>query len=202
MGRGSEIGELGLASAHPSRRGGPYAYASTLIGFAGGSIARPPLRVAPRILDLRCGTGQLIRRFVAAGWSAVGVDVCESLVAAARRMELGPSAQFSVVPDVSNLDLPAAEFDLIVGFDDLADELTDPQFRSDLFPRVHDALVIGGHFVLEVGASSEEPASAVLDSLRSVGFFAAWTASPIALDMPMTAGHEGPRGLFVARRDL
>src|SRR3712207_917085 len=69
------------------------------------------LQPSARVLDAGCGTGRVGARLADLGFSVVGADVDESMVAIAR--ELRPDLPW-VVSDLATLDLGAARFDAVV----------------------------------------------------------------------------------------
>jgi ubiquinone/menaquinone biosynthesis C-methylase UbiE len=69
------------------------------------------IRLIPRngkILDAGCGPGRDSRRFSELGYSVVGVDLADRMVAFAKR--LAPSVDFRVM-DIRSMEFPDASFD-------------------------------------------------------------------------------------------
>ena len=56
---------------------GPFTYVDQLLELA--ERQGQHLHNQPRLLDMRCGNGQLAQRFAAIGWSVIAMDVCEGL---------------------------------------------------------------------------------------------------------------------------
>lgn len=185
-----------------ANRRGPYRYAAPLLRFATTSVSNSTIRCAPRVLDLCCGTGSLLTHFAEARWSCVGVDACPELVSTARATDATEHNTWLVASDVVEIVVRDSEFDLVVGFDEVAVDMRDDVWRGDIIDVAFRALAVGGHFVFEIERDCASPIDArVLDELRSRGFMAAWMASPALLEQPMTIAHAGPRNLFVARKD-
>jgi SAM-dependent methyltransferase len=119
-----------------------------LIGAVTARFAEPLLDAAhvgegTRVLDAACGTGVLTAAAAARAAQAVGVDLTEPMVAAARRRH--PGLRFEQ-GDVERLGFPGGAFDAIVaGF--LLHHLPEPQRAAAEFVRV---LAPGGRFAATV----------------------------------------------------
>lgn len=90
-------------------------FESVLAPFADAVVAAADLHPGARVLDIGCGSGALLARVVEAGADAVGVDISEPMVQAAR--DRVPAATV-VLADAQTADLPAIDaggaFDRIV----------------------------------------------------------------------------------------
>lgn len=71
------------------------------------------LREGGRVLDIGCGPGQVARALHDHGIDVVGIDICEAMVAEAKR--LSPDIEY-VVGDFLNLDQPDGSCAGIAGF--------------------------------------------------------------------------------------
>ncbi len=65
-----------------------------------------------RALDFGCGTGRSTRFLRDLGWSALGVDIAEAMVAEARRLD--PNGTYLVVPPGDLSAVPPTGYDLIL----------------------------------------------------------------------------------------
>jgi SAM-dependent methyltransferase len=83
--------------------------------FTAAVVDAADLASAQRVLDIGCGAGTLLEAAAALGTDAVGVDISEAMVEAARRRAPGATA---VVADAQTIDLlavaPGAPFDRVV----------------------------------------------------------------------------------------
>lgn len=79
-----------------------------------------PAAATGRLLDIGCGNGVPMQRFVAAGWAAVGIDFDAEAVAAARRAGLDAR-----VGALKEQRLPDAHFDVIL-MSHVIEHLADP----------------------------------------------------------------------------
>jgi 2-polyprenyl-3-methyl-5-hydroxy-6-metoxy-1,4-benzoquinol methylase len=109
-----------------------------------GEAGSPPIGIAPRVLDVGCGTGFLLERLAARGFSGVGIDLSpESVSHASRRLaEMGVADRLSAVVG-SAYEPPEGPFDLIC-LTDVLEHLEDPRaclraLRERLAP---DGLVV------------------------------------------------------------
>ncbi|MGP1352902.1 MAG: class I SAM-dependent DNA methyltransferase [Parasphingopyxis sp.] len=133
-----------------------------------------------RLLDLGCGAGEPIAAyFIEAGFTLVGVDYSDAMIALARRRY--PQAEW-LVRDMRQLDLPG-RFDGIYSWDGLF-HLSVAEQRAAL-PDLADRIGDGGAILLTVGTGEGEVTGTVggetvyhaslseaeyRDILRSAGF--------------------------------
>ena len=199
----SSYDRASVASATPLiAQDGPYSHTKPLLRFA-ENAARSADRVRrPRLLDTRCGTGQLTYEFSQIGWDVTGLDASREMIAKAQHRHscAKTAATFFTADDLTQVDLPEAEFDLIVAFDDMAAELVDSTLLSQLLDLSFRCLTIGGHLIFQLEREGAPPATDTLATIRRAGG-AAWRASPLRLDEPVDLEHLGSRDIFVARRD-
>ena len=108
------------------------------------------------VIDLGCGSGILAHRVCEAGYSVVGIDVSDAMVALAKTR--APAAEFHVGSFVS-ATLPtcvaAAAIGEVLnyGFDTENGE----SVRGELFRRVHRALVPGGLWLFDMAGPGRVP---------------------------------------------
>lgn len=193
-----------VASATPRiAQDGPYSHTKPLLRFAENAVRSVVRDRRPRLLDTRCGTGRLTREFSEIGWDVTGFDASGQMIAKAQHLHTGAktAATFFTADDLTQVDLPEAEFDLIVAFDDMATDLVDPTLLSQLLDVSFRCLTIGGHLVFQLDRDGAPPPAHTLDAIRRAGAAAAWRASPLRLDEPVDMEHLGSRDTFVARRD-
>jgi len=95
-----------------------------------------------RLLDVGCGPGWALERFVAAGYDASGLDVSDAAAEAARSKGLSVE-----VGDIEDGALPSeSEYDILVALEVL-EHLTDP---LGALLRLTEALAPGGHLVVSL----------------------------------------------------
>ena len=94
------------------------------------------------ILDLCCGTGQLVARLSEDGYTATGVDGSESMIEIARRN--APAAEFHV-QDVRQA-LPAGDFSAVLSTFDSLNHLMELEDLIRVFGNVREVLSEGGYF--------------------------------------------------------
>lgn len=82
----------------------------TLAALERATAGLPPTAA---ILDLGCGAGVPVTRWLAARFAVTGVDLSARQIALAR--ELVPAATFHQA-DMTTLDFPPATFDVVVSF--------------------------------------------------------------------------------------
>ena len=102
------------------------------------------------VLDIGCGPGVLIARFLAQRFSVTGVDVSSEMVRRARRNV--PTGEF-ICADIMSVDFPPRTFDVVVAFYSVF--RLPREEHSDLFRRIHRWLVPGGHLLCTLGHKSE-----------------------------------------------
>jgi len=67
-----------------------------------------------RVLDIGCGTGELLSRVAARGWSAVGLDLCEPMLHQARAKLRQPRGAINLaVADSEHVPFEARTFDAV-----------------------------------------------------------------------------------------
>jgi SAM-dependent methyltransferase len=99
--------------------------------------------IAPRTLEIGCGTGQATSMFGAAGCPLLALDIGAGLVAlAARRLEHLANVRFVVAP-FETAELPECGFDLLISAQ--AFHWIDPAVG---FPKAHRLLRSGGRLAL------------------------------------------------------
>jgi SAM-dependent methyltransferase len=120
-------------------------------------LARVRALPAGRALDVGCGEGRFCRMLAAEGWTPVGIDPTEDLLATAR--ERDPAADYRV-GRAEALDFPDAAFDLVVSYLTLIDI---PDARAALAEMAR-VLKPGGRLLI-----------ANLSSFTSAGMHIGWT---------------------------
>jgi len=98
------------------------------------------------ILDIACGTGNLISALRSMGKHVVGCDISPQMIAIAK--EVNPDVEFHVV-DMTQID-PNRKFDLAICAFDSLNYLLSEQDVSKLFAVVHAHLANGGFFLFDV----------------------------------------------------
>jgi SAM-dependent methyltransferase len=105
-----------------------------------------------RILDVCCGTGQLLSHFLERGYTGAGVDASASMLARAERNNKAAVADGRL----SLLVADAAAFQAGTGFGlavstfDALNHLNGETALAACFRRVHDALAPGGLFLFDL----------------------------------------------------
>ena len=104
------------------------------------------------LLDLCCGTGELIRYFLDLGFSATGVDLSEHMLRHAEqnceRSGTGGTAKF-ILSDVSRITLPRA-FGLATCTYDSLNHLPSVSELRLVFANVRRAVLEGGVFIFDI----------------------------------------------------
>jgi SAM-dependent methyltransferase len=110
------------------------------------------------VVDVGCGSGILAREVTDAGYSVVGFDTSDSMIALAR--ERSPKSTFRVGSFVS-AEFPECVAVTAVGevLNYRSEERNDVGARAGLFRRINNALVVGGLLLFDV-AGLERSASA------------------------------------------
>ncbi len=147
--------------------------------------AAPPF---PRVLDIGCGTGALLRALSPRIRAGVGVDVSSAMIAQAKaRAREAPHLSFQVTPD-RILPFPLGSFDLVICF--LAFRYLDWQH---ILPEVRRVLAPGGRFLM-VDLVSERARlrhgpELTRAALRQV--LAPWRTPTFARDLKALTSHPG-----------
>ena len=118
-----------------------------------------------RILDAGCGTGRVGGALAAAGHRVVGVDLDPELIAAAEEDHPGPAW---LVGDLTVLDLPEKDFDLVVSAGNVM-TFVAPDTRIEILRRLRAHLGDGGRVVVGFGAGREYPFSDFLADAATAG---------------------------------
>lgn len=99
-----------------------------------------------RVLDVGCGPGHYCGHFAGAGAEAVGIDLDEEMIGAARKRY--PAARFETL-DMTRLDRLEGPFDLAFCIGNVASHVDEPTFR-DVLTQIHRLLRPGGAWVVQV----------------------------------------------------
>jgi SAM-dependent methyltransferase len=118
-----------------------------------------------RILDAGCGTGRVGGALAAAGHRVVGVDLDPELIAAAEEDHPGPAW---LVGDLTVLDLPEKDFDLVVSAGNVM-TFVAPDTRIEILRRLRAHLGDAGRVVVGFGAGREYPFSDFLADAATAG---------------------------------
>lgn len=152
------------------------------------------VRGGQAMLDLGCGTGQMLRRYAARFAGAVGVDHSAEMLAIARRDVPGVAAGTCTLIESDFLDFleaPGDAFDFVTCVGCL--HHLPPDAFAAFFARTRSRLRPGGQLLLaepvDIGARAPPPA------------VARWNAGSVmatrAALMPMEESHEAPIGAGV-----
>jgi SAM-dependent methyltransferase len=98
------------------------------------------------ILDLCCGTGQLVQELIGNGFEVTGMDASEGMLRYARQNV--PSGQF-ILSDARSFDLPST-FEAVISTSASLNHIIIPEELTDVFRNIHKALKVNGIFVLEI----------------------------------------------------
>jgi SAM-dependent methyltransferase len=110
--------------------------------------------IPERVLDLACGTGSASAIMASRGWTVVGVDLAERMVAEAIRKAAKKGIPVSFhVQDAAELDLPGPPFDLCVSFFDSLNYIVDPERLDLAIQRVYAHLRPGGLLVFDINSA-------------------------------------------------
>jgi SAM-dependent methyltransferase len=109
------------------------------------------LAPAAHVLDLCCGTGQLLQQLIERGYRATGVDGSERMLDFARTN--APKANL-VLADARDFALAEAAH-AVVSTSDSLNHLTEPADLIAAFRCVHRALVEGGRFVFDMNTEDK-----------------------------------------------
>lgn len=134
-----------------------------------------------RILDAGCGPGRLGGYLAEKGHRVVGVDLDPVLIAAAQQDHPGPQW---LVGDLSELDLPEREFDVIVSAGNVM-AFCAPSTRPGILRRFRSHLSDEGRLVVGFGAGRGYPFDDFLEDARQAGLSAdlllsTWDLRPFA----------------------
>ncbi len=101
------------------------------------------------IVDLGCGSGLLALKLAEAGFSILGIDISESLIAIARARV--PDAKFRV-ESLFQTEIPACNAVISIGecLNYLFDPNNDLQMLGRLFDRIYRTLTPGGIFIFDL----------------------------------------------------
>lgn len=105
-----------------------------------------------RVLDVCCGTGQLARELVAAGYEVVGIDLSAHMLEHAKANNAAAvadgRAEFLLEDAAAfSIDRPAS---IAVSIFDALNHLPDERALAGCFASVHESLEPGGHFVFDL----------------------------------------------------
>lgn len=108
------------------------------------------------VVDLGCGSGLLAEKLVAAGFDVVGFDSSQAMIGLSRKRV--PAGTFRCESFV-DAELPPCVAVTSIGevFNYLFDSGNTPRSLSDLFRRIHAALVPGGLFLFDVATRGRIP---------------------------------------------
>lgn len=135
------------------------------VGFQAyrASVEPDLLRLLPsggRVVELGCGSGELLRSLFDHGFSAVGFDLSEAMVETAR----GRSVD-ATVGDWRSVEIPPCDAIIAIGevlnYGDDSDLHRD--HLRDLFARCARALPIGGVLLFDVAVPGQDPRRTWLD---------------------------------------
>ena len=98
------------------------------------------------ILDLCCGTGNLVRALTDRGFNVIGIDGSRQMIRLARQN--APGARF-VVADARRFRFRGVHDAVVCVFDSL-NHVMDPADLAAVFQRVHRALEPGGEFIFDL----------------------------------------------------
>lgn len=109
-------------------------------------VLLPNVGAGADILDLCCGTGQLIQPLVDAGYKVTGLDGSEDMLTFAS--ENAPDAEF-LLEDARNFNLPA-RFDAVFSTSASLNHIESLDDLGLVFANVYDCLRDGGTFVFDL----------------------------------------------------
>ncbi len=113
-------------------------------------LARRPITVGERLLDLATGTGSVALQFAARGCIVTGIDRSRPMLAQAQRKaaERGLDVRF-LCHDLSSFDLPP-EFEHALCLYDSLNYILDPASLKQAFANTREALRPGGVFIFDL----------------------------------------------------
>jgi SAM-dependent methyltransferase len=103
-----------------------------------------------RVLDLACGTGNVLKELLEHGYEAEGVDLSEGMLRVARRKL--PAGTPLWRQDARFLNLPTAPYDACVCLFDSLNYITELDGLRRAFRGVRGHLIEGGTFVFDMNA--------------------------------------------------
>jgi SAM-dependent methyltransferase len=106
----------------------------------------PSLPAPARLLDLCCGTGQLVQQLIQLGYAVTGLDGSEVMLDYAHQN--APQAEF-VLADARNFNL-SAQFDAVVSTSASLNHMMNLADLSAVFRCVYGALRDGGWFLFDL----------------------------------------------------
>jgi SAM-dependent methyltransferase len=140
---------------------------------AGGVKERHLARLAElvpdggRVLDLGCGTGQLVTRHLVERYEVVGVDISPHSIEVAKREV--PGAEYRC-GDMAELDLEPESFDAVVAFFSIIHVPREEQ--GGVLAAIHRWLRPGGHAIVTLGAADGEGTG---DFLGAEMYWSSWS---------------------------
>ena len=104
-----------------------------------------------RILDIACGTGELMGQFAKDNIPVMGIDISAEMIniAISKLSHLKPEDSQIIVGDIRNFCL-SEQFDMVVCAFDSVNYMTDLNELSDVFSNTYDSLTADGMFVFDV----------------------------------------------------
>jgi SAM-dependent methyltransferase len=140
---------------------------------AGGVKERHLARLAElvpeggRVLDLGCGTGELVTRHLLERYRVVGVDISPHSIVVAKREV--PGAEY-LCADMADLDLEPESFDGVTAFFSVIHVPREEQ--PAVLASIHRWLRPGGHAIVTLGAADGEGTG---DFLGAEMFWSSWS---------------------------
>ncbi|MBW4611893.1 MAG: class I SAM-dependent methyltransferase [Desmonostoc vinosum HA7617-LM4] len=99
-----------------------------------------------QILDLCCGTGQLVQELVTRGYQVTGLDASEAMLSYAEKNV--PDAKF-ILADARSFNLPSS-FDVVVSTSGSLNHFLNLSELTEVFCSVYQALLPNGTFVIDM----------------------------------------------------
>lgn len=106
----------------------------------------PHLPQKAHILDLCCGTGQLVQQLILKGYQLTGIDNSEGMLYYARKN--APSAKF-ILDDARFFELPSI-FNSVVSTSDSLNHILNLEDLTRVFQNVYAAMLANGLFVFDL----------------------------------------------------
>ena len=138
-----------------------YLHSNEMVGGYDAHMALSPLAAADisyceshfptpgSLVDLGCGTGRLTQHFARRGFSCLGVDLSEEMLAAARANPV-PNAEYLQANLVDLAPLPDAAFDYAACLFSTLGMIRGADNRTAALQSAYRVLKPGGHLVLHV----------------------------------------------------